>query len=359
MRNAIRIGAVILISALILAGIIVAVGFEQTAEAVARAGVVSFAAVGGLLVLSLLVHTIAWAALNRPIGHAVPFLKLLRASVIGRAGNIVTPSTYLGGEPLRVLYVGQAGDLPYHEVAGSVLLGKYLEAISFILFAGITAGIALVRYRASLFGPNLAVGVLLVVFAIGLLVMGAVLWVSLLRRQKPLTALAGSLSRLPIFPHRMSRFRVRVRSMEEQAARVFCEEPKVAWRVFGMHVLGHVAIFLKPAVFFYLGGALVLDIGQLSLLFVVGQILLMVQLMPSGAGILDGGYLGAFALMGLGDSEHLAQCMAYLLCLRFWDILMVGSGAFFASRAGIRLLFSRSPGRGEAPSPVEGTRDAG
>lgn len=360
MRQAIRLGVTILLSAGILCAIVFAVGFDRTVEAVAEAGVAAFVAVGCLMALTLFVQTITWDTLNRPIGHDIPFFKLFRGSVVGQAGNIITPSTYLGGEALRVLYVGGSEELPYHEVAGSVLLSKYLEAISFILLVGVTATAALVRYRAMLFGPDLVGGVLILLFTGGLVILGVVLWISLWQRWRPLTWLASGLTRLPVFPNRMSRFRVRVRSMEDQVSRVFREESQVVWKVFGAHAVGHVGVFLRPAIFFYLGADWVLDAGQLGLLFVVGQVLLMVQLTPSGAGILDGGYIGAFALMGFDEADYLAKCMAYLLCLRFWDILIVCAGSVLASRAGVRLFFSqgKKPGRPDSPR-AEGTPDAG
>jgi len=66
---------------------------------------------------------------------------------------------------------------------------------------------------------------------------------------------------------------------------------------------------------------------------VASQGLLAVQLTPSGAGTLDGGLIGTFALMGLDTPANLAYCMAYLLCLRLWDAVIVGAGALLESPA--------------------------
>jgi uncharacterized membrane protein YbhN (UPF0104 family) len=77
--------------------------------------------------------------------------------------------------------------------------------------------------------------------------------------------------------------------------------------------------------------------GPLSLIFVASQTLLCFQLTPSGVGTLDGGLIGTFALIGLPE----AQCMAYLLALRFWDVLIMGSGGFLAARVGTQLAVPR------------------
>ena len=104
-----------------------------------------------------------------------------------------------------------------------------------------------------------------------------------------------------------------------------------------MLFLSHVAIFLKPAVFFALASWSGLGLGELSLIFVTSQALMTVQITPSGVGTLDSGLLGTFALLGLGD----ALCMAFLLSLRFWDAVNVGVGALLGSRAGAGVLQHR------------------
>lgn len=357
MRRAVHISIMIALSAGILVAIVFAVGFERTAKAVADAGVPAFAVVGGLTLAFLLIQAVAWAILNRPIKHHVPFLTLLKGSIVGVAGNILTPSTYVGGEPLKILYVARAARLPYHEVAGTVLLSKYLEAVSFILLLSFSTVVAMVSYRESLFGPYLGAGVAIAVFTTALLALCVAMWFSLSRRWRPLTRLLRTLARLPVLRQRLPGLLRRTRDMEDQVSRVVREEKAAASQTFGVHVLGHVAIFLKPALFFYLGAGMGLTLGQLCLLFVVGQALLAVQLTPSGAGVLDTGLIGAFALMGLTEEHHLAKCMAFLLCLRFWDILIVGAGAWLASRAGARVLFPK-PGHIVPPElPEDELRD--
>jgi uncharacterized membrane protein YbhN (UPF0104 family) len=118
--------------------------------------------------------------------------------------------------------------------------------------------------------------------------------------------------------------------MEDQVSRVFCEEGTASRKAFGLLLLGHLAIFVKPAAFFYLGAGLGMNLGQLCLIFVASQALLAFQLTPSGAGTLDGGLIGTFALMGLDE----AQCMALLLCLRFWDLVLLLGGGLLAAKAG-------------------------
>ncbi|MFW6161935.1 MAG: flippase-like domain-containing protein, partial [Planctomycetota bacterium] len=167
----------IAVSLLILALIVCFVGVGDTWKAVSQAGVGAFAAVGAVMLASIVLRAAALEALCRPIGHAVPFRTLLAAEVVGTAGNLMTPSTYLGGEPLKVVYIANATGHRYHEVAGTVLLSKYMEVSSFVFLFSISTGVAAVYYRDLLFAPPyLVAGVSLLVVAAALLLFSAVLW---------------------------------------------------------------------------------------------------------------------------------------------------------------------------------------
>lgn len=353
MRRVMHISILLVLSVAVLAVPVFAIGFERTVRAVTEAGVAAFAAVGALTLAFLLIQSVAWTILNRAVQHRVSFRTLLEASVVGLAGNILTPSTFLGGEPLKIIYVGRNAHLPYHEVAGTVLMSKYLEGISFILFFSFSVVVATVGHSDLLFGKYLAVGVTVLALAAALLVLCGVLWLSLSRRWRPLTLLVGALSRLPLLSRRLGRTRERTRDMEDQVSRVFCEEGGATWRALAVHAAAHVTLFLKPALFFYLGASMRLNLAQLCLLFAVGQALLAFQLTPSGAGVLDTGLIGAFAVMGLNQPHDLANCMAFLLCLRFWDALLIGAGALLAARTGAGFFSSRPERIAPAGSPED------
>ena len=322
------------------------VGFRATAEAVRQAGFLAFAVIGLDLAALLALQAWAWAALNRPIGHRVPYGSLASAVTVGMATNVLTPWSYLAGEPAKVLYAGRKTGLPYTELAGTVVLAKYLTALSFLLFFGLSTLVAALSFRTRLFhGPNLAAGLTLLVLAAGLLALCLLLALALVRRWCPLTWLVGGLARLGLASGGLGRLRERAREMEHQVARVFCEEGRTALRAFALIALSHAVIFVKPALFFLLGGSARLTFAELSLLFVAGQALLAFQCMPSGAGTLEAVMLGVFALLNAGVAS--SQVMAYVLCMHCWDGIVVIVGAILATRVGIRFLGGRSAARAE------------
>jgi len=342
MNQTLKLSLLLLASAAILAAVVYIVGFEQTWQAVQQAGPLAFLVSGALSAILLALQAGAWSVLNPPIQHRVPFSVLVKAAAVGMALNIVTPSTYLGGEPGKVLYVGRKTGLPYRELAGTVVLAKYLEALSFVLFFSFCTLVAAVSYSSILFRPtNLTAGVSMVTLAVALLGFFVVLWLSLARHWKPLTGLVSMFVRLRVGARFFSKLRDRTREMEAQMSRVFCEEGQAAVRAFALFVLTHIVIFVRPAFFFLLGSRdsrVLFGLGDLCLIFVACQALLAFQLTPSGAGTLDAGMIGTFLLVGVAEP----QCMAYLLCIRLWDAILIGGGAIFGAEVGAGFLTSKA-----------------
>jgi len=93
-------------------------------------------------------------------------------------------------------------------------------------------------------------------------------------------------------------------------------------------------MYLKPLVFFWLSWGTVLGPAELGLIFLTSQVLLAFQFMPSGVGTLDGGMFGMLAVSGIAITQP--QCAAFLLCLRFWDGVVIAAGAVLAARVGVR-----------------------
>jgi uncharacterized protein (TIRG00374 family) len=355
MRNVVKPALLLALSAAILAAVARAVGVEETLEAVRQAGFAAFVVAAALTPLILLLLTSAWAALTRAVHRGVRFRSLFEGMVVGMAGNMLTPSTYLGGEPLKVIYVGKATGNPYHQVAGTVLLSKYLEALSFILLLGFSAAVATASYRGVLFaGPYLPAGVTLLLLAGALLGVAAALWLALSRRWHPVTRLVRGLARVPLLSRIFTPLGDRAKAMEDQVGRVFCEERRAARLAFGSFLLAHGTMFVKPGIFFLLGSRIGVGLPELCLIFVAQQALLAVQLTPGGVGILDGGLIGMFALMGLDE----AQAAAYLLCVRFTDALIVGAGALLAARMGVQVIGKRHQRSDEAAGGLEAEADA-
>jgi len=333
-------------SAVIFGAVLWLVGFQATVRALAEAGLAAFLMPGILLGALLAMQALAWAILGRPVRHRISPGTLFEAVTVGMAGNIVTPSTYLGGEPVRILYAGRKSGLPYRELAGSVLLAKYIEALSFVLFLGVATAAAAIGFHRTLFGgANRPAGAAVLVAIVAAVALFSVLWLSLRYKWMPLTFAMTGIGRLFLRPRISSYLRRRVLRMEGQASRVFRKEAPAVRRAFACYLVAHLTIFLKPLAFFFIGWRIRLGFSELSLFFLTCQVLLALQLTPSGVGTLDGGLLGMLRLCGISITAP--QCAAFLLCLRFWDLLVVGVGLALSARVGLGLL-TRLNGTAEA-----------
>ncbi len=342
MKHATKLTVGLVASAALLALMAYLVGFDETIEAVGQVGLPAVLALGAVKVVLLVCQAAAWKTLNRSIGHRVPFFTLLGATTVGMAGNILTPSTYLGGEPVKVLYVGRRTGLSYEQLAGTVLLMKYVEALSFVVFVVGATVLAVTDMGGVLFsGASAALGAGVLVVAGAAVVMLVVLWVSLVRGWLPLTVIAGLLARAGLFRRFFGRLRVRARRVEQQASRVFRQERRMVAPAFGLFLLTHAAMYAKPLLFLGLGWGVSLSAGELGLIFLTCQVLLAFQLTPGGVGTMDGGLFGMLALTGIAITHP--QCAAFLLCMRFWDGLVIAVGAPLATRVGIGLFADRKP----------------
>jgi len=334
MRKATKLTISLIASLVLLAVIVHFVGFGETLVAVRQVGLPAVLSLGGLTAAFLVLQAAAWMVLNRAVAQRVPFSTLLGATTVGLAGNILTPSTHLGGEPGKVLYAGRRTGLSYERFAGTVLLMKYLEALGFLAFVAVGAVIAAVSMRETLFsGTALVLGISALAAGAAALAGMVVLWVSLTMRWLPLTVLAGLLARARIFPRFFGRLRVRARRVEDQASGVFAQERSMVAPALGLFVLTQASLYVKPLAFFYLGWGTPLGVGELGLIFLTWQLLLAFQLTPSGVGTLDGGMFGMLAISGIAITQP--QCVAFLLCIRFWDGVVIAAGTLLAARAGL------------------------
>lgn len=358
MNASVRTGALIALSFAILIGVVAWVGFDETYEGLRRAGLPAFLALGAIQIVVIALQTLAWAVLNRPVNHRVGGRILFEASIVGYAVNIITPSAYLGGEPAKVLYVGRRTHLPYPALAGTVVLAKYLEAMSFFLFFTTATVIAIVTFRGVLFTGNmLPVGIVLVILGIVLLSVCVLLWLSLTRRKHPLTRAVSWCAMVRPRSRFWARLRNTTRKMEEQVNQVFCEEGREAIKAFSIFLTLHVIIFLRPALFLVLAGERMVNLGETGLLFVASQGLLAFQITPGSVGTLDGGMFGVFSLLDLAAPT----CMAFLLFTRFWDGVLVGFGALFGAKVGASMLAGHPRGEDVGmrdPEPDEESSEA-
>ena len=320
--------------------IVRSVGAKETWDAVRDAGLLAVAAMLALSLVWLAFMTLAWDLLGRAVGHRVPFLTLYGGILVGFVGNYVAPSMYLGGEPLRIAYVGRKSKLPYYQVAGTVILSKYLEFTAFVVLICIGAGVALFHYGAILATPRFH-------FWRGVMVAGAaamvavlvLLMISLRGRRRPMSAVVAFLGRKGIFRHRMQHWHHIVAEMEDQISHAFNHEWRRAWPAAVALCAGFATVLLRPLMFFLLlkgSGHYHFTFAQLCLIYTLTQFILAFHITPGSLGVYEGGMLGIFAI--LGNVVPREAVLAYVFCLRLADVVLIVGGIALATHQGIKIM---------------------
>jgi uncharacterized protein (TIRG00374 family) len=89
---------------------------------------------GVLTVLSLAPFVWRWQSILKGYGESIGFFKLLRMQLAGYAVSFFTPSSRIGGEPLRIYMLKKECDVDYKTGTASIVLDKYMEYMGSLTF---------------------------------------------------------------------------------------------------------------------------------------------------------------------------------------------------------------------------------
>ncbi len=312
------------------------VGPSELARVVSEIGPGAFLAVTGTYIVFLLLHTVSWIAFLRGAGHRVPFRPTFVAMLIAYAVDYLTPSAYLGGEPVRALYLAERAGIKRRRVLGTVILQKFAEFSGFMVLILVCAVVTVVRFEIP-WTVHAAVFACLAVFVACYIL----LTVSFVKDLKLSVRFLRWLARLGIKRRALLRLSDQAREMETVVHQGFVDlrASSIVGLVFGM--VGIVPVYVRPAVFFaFLDPPLLPSLAVLSLIFLLLQLVQVLQITPGGLGLVEAGLVGIFALAKLEDG----LALGYAAAIRAADVVLVGAGAL----AGVHYGVMRAALRGEA-----------
>lgn len=299
----------------------------ETIVALGRAGVEGY---GFLLAATLMVlcsQTLGWLIMLRAEGIAASWWRTLEAMTVGFLVAYLTPSMYLGGEPVRALMIAKTYGVQRRRVFGTIIVHKFAEfsgflaALAVAVFATVGSSDLPSQVRHALWG-----GLILFAVFFGLLTL------SMVGHRKPLERFCRWRARRGRRPEFWNRAAERVGGMEDTIEAAFREHLR-ATLVGGFLTACPIAIvYVKPALFFLAHeGAPVLDFSALSLTFALSQMLLALQFTPGGVGIFEGGQVGIYALVGV----KAPVALAYTALLRAVEATLCLAGAWLGVRFGL------------------------
>ncbi len=311
----------------LFAGLIYLSGPERVWAEIKAVGGVGFLAVVGNVVLSFLTWTLSWYVLLRGVGICVRWKQVLSPLLAASAVTYLTPSAYLGGEPVRVYWLARETGAGLAHVTATVMVERLFAGTSLLAFAAIGGFFAVVSPAVSRTDKGaLALGLSLMGVALGLGV------VSFARNLRWLSRALRALARVVRWRGALVRLAASTEEMEEQIHRVFAQR------------LGHLLLsllfqmstifltYIRPQLFFFFTKQTLFTFPQLSLFFTLNAFIgAFLWITPGGLGLADGGRAGVFRLLGIAMSS----AFAYNVLFRFVEMLQVGFGLYLLLRQGL------------------------
>jgi len=289
----------------ILAILVALVGKDETLAATARALGWQSLLVCLPFALIMAVDTLGWRyafAYDR-----VPFLRLMAARVAGEAVNVMTAVAPVGGDAIKVWFLGS--HVPYRESVASVIVAKTTITLSQTLFLLLGVAVAL-----ALSVDARLVAVMLWLLLVELVGAGGFLFVQV-------TGLLGRGAR------RLARFgKLKAIASAENLDQTLQSFYRRQWRRFslsmGFHLLGWLMGVLETWLFLQvlhvpasLATAVVIETLGSAVRFAT-------FFMPGSLGALEGANAAAFAALGFGAQAGLA----FSLLRRLRQVVWIGLG---------------------------------
>jgi len=307
-------------------------GPAQVVRQMASVGVAGALAVLGSVILSMAFWSLSWFALLYGAGLTTSWPSLFAPLLAGYAVTYITPSAYLGGEPVRAYWVARLRRVPMAQVMGTVVVERILAGVAVLLFVCLGGFVALTQPGVSR-GDRYAV-------ALGLAVMAAFLGLgvaAVIRQAHWLSAFLRWLGRGMRFRGWLARAAARVAETETEVHRAFSQYLPMTALSFLLQLLGVFVSYMRPQLFFFFTGRDLFTFAQLSLYFTLSTFInAFLWVSPGGFGLTDGGRVGVFTLLGISPSG----AMAFNLVFRFAEMLVAGVGLFLLVRQGL-LRFRR------------------
>lgn len=131
-----------------------------------------------------------------------------------------------------------------------------------------------------------------------------------------------------------------IRNLEDDIRKSFRTHLKHTVVAFVLNLVATFFMYIRPQIFFYFSKGSLFSFSQLSIIFALLALLSsFLWITPGGLGIVEGGMIGIFALVGAEGSD----AVAYSFSIKMIELFFVGFGLAWMARFGIlNLLFGGS-----------------
>jgi len=301
-------------------------GFGKALEAVAAVGWSGVAAFIGLCAGTMVFPGIGWWILMRSEKMKVSLWTTLKANFMGFPVNFIAPSMYLGAEPLKIFYIAQVSGEAKRKILATVVVSKFQEMGALLFTMVLAAGIAVWKIDFPRRQEIMVLGALFTLVSLFLIAVYG--FVS--NRQptvKVIHFLArfGKRKRYGRWRRKLARLRTRAEEMEHLIHTAFTKR----WRPFvaaqAVTTLSALSVLVRPWFYFFIARDVLVPFEKLSAVYIVTNLINMLPHTPGALGVMEGGILGLFRILGMGID---ADAAAYQMVGRVSDIVLILLGAW-------------------------------
>jgi hypothetical protein len=303
------------------------VGFEDLLRTIGQVGWLGILIFIANSSCTLIIPAMGWWLLMRAEGIPVSLGTTVLANLMGFPLNFVTPSMYLGGEPLKVVYISRVCNVTKRRVLATIIVAKFQELGGLIL-AMIVATALLVWHTDYFTVRNEALLVVVMLVLAGLC--GIVLY-TFIGRLQPLVTLLDFLTRSHLLVSQIARVRAYAEELEERLHTVFADRPRVFCLAQAVTCLSAVSVFIRPWIFFRTLPNFGIGFDQLCILFVLTTLVNAFTLIPGALGLFEATMAGYADASGLGDDKG----AAFAIVNRISDLTLVTLGCWLIAHYGL------------------------
>lgn len=302
------------------------IGWQRILTEVLSLGWIGFGVLFADVSLTFLFWILTWWVILRSWGMKPSWVGLLQAMMSGYAITYLTPSLYFGGEPLRVYIVAKELKASLTKVIATVVVAKFLEGISLVCFVLLGTFHALLTQKIS---PPQQLSLF-----IGNVVLGGLVLLGLINFSLKRFWASSLIRKLRFSP--IKKIAEKVYEVEKGIYNLFkYASPTSIALALTFSIAATFLIYLRPQIFFYFSQDIIFSPGQLSLVFVLNVFLgIFFWVTPGGIGISEGGRIGIFKLVGIGE----AGAVAFSFALKIIEIFFVGVGVVYMLHLGLRRI---------------------
>ncbi|MHC4608450.1 MAG: lysylphosphatidylglycerol synthase transmembrane domain-containing protein [Planctomycetota bacterium] len=303
------------------------VDVDEALDTVGEVGIPCILAYFFVCIGTLVFPAIGWCLLLRAEGIRVSLLTTVKANFMGFPINIITPSLYLGAEPVKVLYIAAATGAPKRRILATIIVSKFQEFVGLILVLVVCA-IYFVWHSNLSRREETIIIITTVILTIAL----GLIFTAFVGNLRPTVRLLNFLARLGIAPRRMIRLRQKAIEMEERVHAAFVTRWRRFLLVQAITLFSALTIFLRPVIFFlFLAGQQGILMEHVAAIYIVTNVVNTLTFVPGSLGFYEGGITGYFELVGL-EAQH---GLALVLVNRIADAAMFLIGISLIMRHGL------------------------